>query len=312
MRIVVMGTGAMGGFLGAMLARGGHDVTFVARGAQLAAIRERGLAIRSRLVGDFSVRAPVTEDPRELGPADLVLFCVKTYDLDPAAALIRPVVGPETAILTIQNGVDAADRVKGMITGGHVLAGLSWVLATVQSPGVVLHAGGDRIVFGDLDRETDERTPRIADAFRRAGVAAAVHPQIRVPLWDKFMAYCALSGLAALTRLPVGPLWECGETRELARGLMEEIAAVARASGVALPADAVEVASDHLMRLATAGPASRPSLYRDLVAGRRLEIDCLNGAVVRLGREHQVPTPLNFAVYAALKPFAGGAPVLPE
>jgi 2-dehydropantoate 2-reductase len=307
MRVTVMGSGGTGGYFGGLLARAGEDVTFVARGAHLEAIRTKGLAVRSRLVGDFTVPARATDDPGDGGVADLVLFCVKAYDTESAAQRVHPAVGSDTVILPVQNGIDSAERIGRVVGRRSVIGGLAAVSSVVAAPGVIEHrAGPDAIQLGELDGPTSPRVERIADALRRAGVKAQVRPDIRVALWEKFVLICGLSGMTALTRLPLGAVLACAETRKLLQEVLEETDAVGRAEGVGLPAGLV----DRLLRFFDGSdPAIRGSLYYDLAAGRRLEIETLNGTVVRLGSERRVATPANFAVYAALKPYAEGGPL---
>jgi 2-dehydropantoate 2-reductase len=307
MRIAVVGAGGTGGFFGGLLARAGEDVTFIARGANLGAIREHGLTVKSRFVGDFTVKARATDDPAEIGPVDLVLFCVKAYDTETAAARMRPLVGPGTVVLPVQNGIDSAERIGRLVTPDAVIGGVAGVSAVIEAPGVIDHRSGpaDRIHFGELAGGTSQRTERLLPVVRKAGIKAELRPDIRVALWEKFVRICGFSGLTALTRPPLGPVLGCPETRELFRGTLQEVEAVGRAEGVALPADTVDTS---VAFFAAAPPDVRGSLYYDLAAGRRLEVDTLNGTVVRLGRERGVPTPLNFAIYAALKPYAAGAP----
>jgi 2-dehydropantoate 2-reductase len=305
MRIAVVGAGGTGGFFGGLLARADEDVTFIARGAHLEAIRERGLTVKSRFVGDFTVKARATDDPAEVGPVDLVLFCVKAYDTESAATQMRPLVGPGTVVLPVQNGIDSAERIGRLVTSDAVIGGVAGASAVIEAPGVIDHRGGDRIHFGELAGGTSPRTERLLPVVRKAGIKAELRPDIRVALWEKFVRICGLSGLTALTRLPLGPVLGCPETRELFRGTLREVEAVGRAEGVALPPDTVDTS---IAFYAGAPPDVRGSLYYDLAAGRRLEVDTLNGTVVRLGRERGVPTPLNFAIYAALKPYAAGAP----
>jgi 2-dehydropantoate 2-reductase len=304
MRVTVMGSGGTGGYFGGLLARAGEDVTFVARGAHLQAIRENGLSVRSRLVGDFTVKAAATDDPGQAGPADLVLFCVKAYDTESAAERIRPAVGPGTTILPVQNGIDSAERIGRVVGPDRVIGGLAAVSSVVKEPGVIEHrAGPDVIQLGELDGPPSARAERIAEALRRAGVKAQVRPDMRVALWEKFVLICGLSGLTALTRLPIGAVLACPETRSLFRQVMEETEAVGRAEGVA-------VSDGHVERMVKffegSDPTIRGSLYYDLAAGRRLELETLHGTVVRLGRTRGVPTPASFAVYASLKPYADG------
>jgi 2-dehydropantoate 2-reductase len=306
MRVTVMGTGGTGGYFGGLLARAGEDVTFVARGAHLDAIRANGLTVRSRLAGNFTVTARATANPGEAGPADLILFCVKTYDTERAAESLGAAVGSGTVILPVQNGIDSAERIGQVVGGDHVIGGLAGVSSVIAAPGVIEHrAGPDLIQLGELDGKPSARTSRIAETLGRAGMKAQVRTDIRVALWEKFVLICGLSGLTALTRLPLGAVLGCEETRSLLRQVMEETATVGRTEAPALPAAIV----DNLLKFFGASdPEIRGSLYYDLAAGRRLEIETLNGTVVRIGRERGIPTPANFVVYASLKPYADGAP----
>jgi 2-dehydropantoate 2-reductase len=309
MRVTVMGSGGTGGYFGALLARAGEDVTFVARGAHLEAIRAKGLTVRSRLVGDFTVSAQATADPGETGAADLILFCVKAYDTESAARRLGRAVGPETVILPVLNGIDSVERISHVIGPGHVIGGLAAVSSVVEAPGVINQsAGPGAIQLGEPDGPPSPRTQRIANVLKQAGISVQVRPDMRVALWEKFVLICGLSGLTALTRLPIGAVLACAETRALYQQTMEETDAVGRAEGVALPDGVVERT---LTFFEAADPAVRGSLYYDLAAGRRLEIETLNGTVVRLGRKRGVPTPANFAIYAALKPYADGTPSAP-
>jgi 2-dehydropantoate 2-reductase len=309
MRVTVMGSGGTGGYFGGLLARAGLDVTFVARGPHLDAIRAQGLTVRSRLMGDFTVPARVTADPAEAGPADLILFCVKAYDTESAARRLGRAVGPATVILPVQNGIDSAERIGRVIEPGHVIGGLAAVSSVVAAPGVIEHrAGPDVIQLGELNGGPSPRAERIADMLRGAGIKAQVRPDIRVALWEKFVLICGLSGLTALTRLPIGTVLADAETRTLFRQTIEETDAVGQAEGVVLPRGIVERT---VKFFDASDPAIRGSLYYDLAAGRRLEIETLNGTVVRLGRARGVPTPANFAIYATLRPYADGPPATP-
>ena len=311
MRTAVMGTGALGGFFGGLLARAGEDVTFIARGKHLGAIRERGLAIRSERVGDFALAVRATDDPGEVGPVDFVFFGVKTYDLEVAAEQMRPLVGPDTVVLPVQNGADIAERLGRVVGPERVLGGLTWVGGTIEAPGVIVQnasSGPTMLSFGELAGGTSPRVERLLELFGRAGIAAELHPDIRVPLWQKFVAVCANGGMTALTRLPLGPILACPESRAMYRAAMEEVAAVARACGVGLPD---EVADRMFAVMSGYPPTMRASMAYDLEAGRRLELEALNGTVVRLGQERGVPTPWNAAIYAALKPHADGPPAPP-
>jgi 2-dehydropantoate 2-reductase len=308
MRIAIMGSGAVGGFFGGLLARSGQDVTFVARGAQLDAIRSRGVVIKSGTLGEFTISAPATDDPRATGPVDLVLVGVKTYDLDAAAAQLRPLLGPHTAVLPLQNGIDATDRIAHALGSDAVLTGVAYVLSVLEGPGVIRHIAQSRIILGEPNGGPGERVERVAQALREAGIDCETPTDMRVRVWEKFVLLAATGGVMAVTRLPFGPLRDCAAAGELFRGAMQEADAVGRALGVALPRDLVD---RHWKMVLGLPPAGQGSMLQDLSAGRRLELEALNGAVVRRGRDAGVATPLNFAIYAALKPYADGPPALP-
>ena len=309
MRIAVVGAGGTGGYFGGLLARAGDDVTFIARGAHLEALRARGLTLESSLAGTFTVPVQATDDPNEVGPVDLVLFCVKTYDTDAAAASVRPLIQPETTLLSLQNGVDNEERIARLSGHPSGLGAVAYVVSAIKAPGLVAQtAGPGKIVLGELGGGKSGRTERLRDVLQRAGIAAEVHPDIRAVLWQKFLFICAFSGVTALTRLPIGTVLADPATRALFRGTSEEVEAIARAIGIGLPDDCVEQA------LATASavePWGRGSLYGDLAGGRRLELEGLNGEVVRRGGELGIETPLNFAIYAALRPYVDGTPEPP-
>jgi 2-dehydropantoate 2-reductase len=307
MRVLVMGTGAIGGTVGSRFVVAGDEVTFVARGAHLAAIQERGLTIKSQFFGEYHVQATAVSDPTEVGAVDLVLFCTKTYDVDEAAHLIRPCVGPNTVILPVQNGVDIADRIGDVVGPEHVLGGVAWIGGHIEAPGVIFHRsreGSGSITFGELDGGSSERVERLRADLERVGITAIVDPNIRLNLWEKFVAMCANSAVTAVTRELTGVIFANSTTAALYRALMEETAAVGRAYGVRVTDEYVE----RRFEMLRSSPSFRASTAVDLLNGRRLETEALNGAVVRLGKERGVPTPLNFAMYACLEPFIDGAP----
>jgi 2-dehydropantoate 2-reductase len=297
----------MGCFFGGLLARAGEDVAFIARGRQLAALTERDLTIHSALVGDSTMRVNATADAASVGIADVLLFCVKTYDVASAASAARPLVGPDTVVLTMQNGVETADLLS-RVFDHRVVCGISWVTANLESPGVLTHARGTRLVLGEPTGGVTRRIQVLHEMFVRSGIQSEPHSAVNTPLWEKFMAVCPAGGLSAVTRLPFGALVDTPAVAALARGVIGEVAAVARARGVSLPEESAVGAYAALERLAAESPLAYPSLYHDLAAGRRLEIDALNGAVDRLGAERGVPTPLNFAIYASLAPYRDGPP----
>jgi len=307
-RVVVVGAGAVGGFFGGLLARAGEDVSFVARGATLEALRDQGLTVRSREVGEFVVRPSATDDPASLGRADLVLFCVKTYDFDEAVELVRPLVGAGTSVLPLQNGVDAAERLGRSLGREDVLVGVTYVRAYRSAPSVVEHDANRQIIVGEPGGGVSQRAEEVVDLLRGADIAAESHANVQVPMWVKFVGICGVA-LTAVTRLPFGPLLASSESRALLVDAMQEVAAVGRAQGVAIPEDAV----DRLMGLLpNYPPTARSSMADDLEAGRRLELESLTGTVVRLGRESGVPTPVNRVMYAALKSYADGQPRMPR
>jgi 2-dehydropantoate 2-reductase len=312
MRVAMVGAGGLGGVYGGLLARAGLDVTFIARGRGLEALRRHGLSLKLASGEEWQIPVRATDDPREVGPVDLIWFCVKTYDLDDAARQAIPLVGADTMALPIQNGVEAPERLAAILGREHVLGGVGRAGGTLVAPGRV-EQKSDRatVVLGELDGGTSARAERLGQVLRDAGIDARVHPDVLVDLWDKFVQACAIFGLDTLLRLPDATYLRHPETAELFRGLMREVYTVGRARGIRLPENTVERLWDTLSKMYAANPNMHSSMYFDILAGRRLEIDAANGTVVRLGRETGVPTPLNFAIYAALKPFAQGRPASP-
>ncbi len=304
MRIVVMGAGGTGGYFGAKLARAGEDITFVARGAHLAAMRDHGLCVKSAIEGEWIVRAPAVERLDRLPPAELVLFCVKSFDTEDAAEVIRPVLGSETGVLSIQNGVDNEDTLARLLGPGHVMGGVAQVFTTIESPGVVSHALLGRILFGEMDGKESERARAFLAACGRASIPAEISPHMLRTLWEKYVYLTAQAGMTALTRLPAGVIRQVPETRRMYRLLLEEVAALGRAAGAGLPDGIVDTCVQFLDAL---GPTAYSSLYHDLTRGKRLELEALHGHAVRLGERYGVPTPMLFAVYAALRPYLDGA-----
>jgi 2-dehydropantoate 2-reductase len=299
MRIAIMGSGGVGGYFGGRLAHAGEDVTCIARGAHLEAIQKNGLQVNS-VAGDFHVRPKATHDPAAVGPADLILFCVKAYDTEAAASQTRPMVGPQTTVLCLLNGVDNEDKLGAILGEDHVLAGVVHILSTISAPGVISQTAGPRTLkLGERDGRITARAERIFGVLKGAGIQAELSTQIQVDLWEKFVFICAQGGTTALGRLAVGEILACPETTAFYRGVMEEVAAVGRAKGVPLPADAVDRALAFARGLQ---PGMRSSLAYDLSQGNRLEVETLAGSVVRGGRELGVPTPFNFAIYACLRP----------
>jgi 2-dehydropantoate 2-reductase len=308
MRIAVVGAGGVGGYFGAKLARAGQSVVVLARGAHLEAIRRNGLRVRSAVDGEFTATVDAVDSFAGQPPVDMALFCVKSFDTREAAEALRPVLGRDTGVVSLQNGVDNEEIVDEVLGPGRALGGAAFVFSTIESPGVIAHTLLGRIVFGELDGRMSERATRLRDALAAAGVPVELSTDIRRVLWEKYLLISAQAGTTALTRAPIGVIRQTPETWRMYRRIVEELAAVARAAGVTLPADVVETIIKNASALA---PTAFSSLHHDLVHGRRLELEALNGTLVRLGRERGVPTPLNFAVYAALKPYVDGPPKLP-
>ena len=305
MRIAIMGSGGQGGYYGGMLARAGEDVTFIARGAHLEAIKAHGLTVRTPHAGEFTIDAKATDGPSEIGPVDLVMFCVKTYDTEAAAKQIRSIVGPDTMVACTQNGVDSAERIEPVIGPGRFIPCVNYVNSVIEKPGVIAAKFTGMTSFGELDGSMTPRIDRVLKSFEHAGINVEFRPDIRSYLWEKFAAFCGFAGVEVLTRLPAGPILECPETNDMWVRALGEVVEVGRAMGVELS----DEFQDRIRELvASLPPTHRPSMYYDLNDGKRLELEALNGTVVRLGREHGVDTPMNFAIYAALKPYIDGTP----
>lgn len=304
MRLAVIGAGGIGGYFGARLAQAGEDVSFIARGEHLRAIKARGLRVRSPS-GDFTVNVPATDDPRTMGPMDVVLFCVKSYDTESAAEAIRPVVGPDTDVLSLQNGVDNEEKLGRILGPGHVLGGAAYIFSFIGEPGLIEHTSGGRIVFGEMNQSRSERCHRLLTVLERAKISAQVSEDIHRTLWEKYCFICAGAGLTSLTRLPMGAIRACPETWQLYGQIVEEAITVGRASGVALPPDLLDRTLAMAQRV---DPGAYSSMHYDLTHGKRLELEALHGHVVGLGRRFGFPTPACFAIYAALRPYMNGPP----
>ena len=306
MKIAVMGAGAIGGYFGGRLAKAGFDVSFIARGAHLDVIRKNGLKVLSPL-GDFTIHpATVTDDPAEVGPVDVILFMVKNYDTLRAAEQIRPLVGPDTAIIPFQNGVEARAMLSNVLGARHVLGGVAFIPASIQEPGVIKHnAELAKLVFGEFDKQITPRALSFLDALEKAGVTGEIPADISMVLWSKLMFLTSMSAINCITRQPVGLVQSDGETIALYMDAMREVAAVATAHGVSLGEE--EIANN--MALAKSFPPNnKTSMFQDLEAGQRLEIDYLSGAVVRLGREKGIETPIHRTAWVAIKPWINGPP----
>jgi 2-dehydropantoate 2-reductase len=304
MRIAVMAAGAVGGYFGGRMAAAGHDVSFIARGAQLEALRKNGLKIESTLGNLHLDKVKATSDPKEVGSADVVLFAVKLWDTEVAAEAARPLVGPQTRVITLQNGVDSVERIAPILGKDQVVGGSAYIATVIGAPGVIQHTSPfAKMVCGRIDGGADPQLTAFAETAKQAGIDIAVSNTIDRERWQKFTFLVGLSGATGATRMPLGPILADADTRAFFKSLMEEVIALAAAKGVALPADFI----GDRMKFADAAPAGmKASLLHDLERGNRLEIDWLAGKAVALGRELGVPTPANAAVYAVLKPHRMG------
>jgi len=311
MRFAILGSGAVGGYYGARLARAGHDVTFIARGAHLAAIRERGLAVRSSMLGDFTVRARAEEDTATVGAVDVVIVAVKAYDNESALPLLTPMMGSGSSVLTLQNGVDSAQEVATLVGEGPVIGGTTYVATALSSPGVIEQTGTHRrIVFGEVFGSLPRASPRVGaihEAFAEADIQSEPVDDGRVPIWEKFIFLVALAGFTGASRLPIGPLWADTDVRAQFLEACREVERLARAEGVNVASDVVDRLSSYIGGI----PGTmRSSLLIDLSQGKRIEVEALQGSVVRRAARAGVPVPIMSTLYALLKPFAGGTPRL--
>jgi len=295
----------VGGYFGGRLAVAGEEVTFIARGKHLQALRGEGLRVNS-VDGDFAVHpVSATDRPADVGPVEAVLVAVKTWQLLEAAAAARPLVGAETVVLPLLNGVEAASRLSETLGREHVLGGLCRIIAEKVGPGHIRHHGAEPYVaLGELDNRRSERAERLRSAFAGAGVRVEIPDDIHVAMWEKFLLIASVSGVGAVTRAPVGVLRSLPETRALITQAMREILVVARARGVDLAAETVDRALDFIDGLPPEGTAS---MQRDIVEGRPSELEAQNGAVVRLGREAGVETPVHAFLYSSLLPMERAA-----
>lgn len=300
MKIAVMGTGGTGGYYGGLLAQKGHEVTFIARGAHLQAIQKNGLQIKS-VHGDFKIApARATDNPAGIGAVDLILFLTKTYDTESAVQSILPIVNKNTTMLSLQNGLDAAERIGQVIGMEHMLAGATWISSAVESPGVIKQASDfRRIAIGELDGRRSPRLQAVYEAFQETGITAELTENIQKVLWNKFIFISSASAFGSLTRLPMADYRSIPETRAQIRSLMNEVKSLAGASGVKLEDDAVEKA---LAIMDGSGPQIKASMQLDVESGHRTELESMIGVICHKGRQLGVPTPTADFIYAALLP----------
>jgi 2-dehydropantoate 2-reductase len=306
MRIAVMGSGGLGGFFGARLAKGGADVAFIARGAHLAALRTNGLAIESTHESFHLPSVTATDDPASVGPVDFVLFAVKLWDTENAARALAPILGPNTAAISFQNGVQKDDMLRPIVGEKALMGGIAQVSAVIARPGVIAQTGSiQRLVFGEYDGSRSPRAEAFLAACRDGGIDAEISPNIRREIWQKYVFLVGISAATTAMRAPLGPIRDHPLTRAFLRDVMAEVAAVGRAYGVGLPDDYAE---DRLALIDTLHPEMMASMAHDLVKGNRLELPWLSGGVVDLGDKASVPTPLNRAVRDILVLYSEGGP----
>jgi 2-dehydropantoate 2-reductase len=304
-RFAILGSGAVGGYYGARLARAGHDLTFIARGAHLEAIRARGLEVRSPMLGDFVVRARAEEDTSTIGTVDIVIVAVKTYDNPTALPLIKPMLGPDSAVLTLQNGVDSVSDVARIVGEAAVVGGTTYIATALAAPGVIEQTGTHRRivfgeVFGELPRWSD-RVRQLHDVFAAADIQSEPTSDGRIPIWEKFIFLVALAGFTGAARLPIGPVWSDPFIRGRFLDGCREVERLARAEGVPVASDVVERITSYIDGI----PKSmRSSLLIDLSQGKRIEVEALHGSVVRRAEHLGVDVPIMSTLYAVLKPWA--------
>jgi 2-dehydropantoate 2-reductase len=305
MRIAIVGSGGVGGYFGARLAATGADVTFMARGANLEALRTRGLRLESPKGDLHLARVNATDDPATIGAVDVVFFAVKLYDTDTATGLLPPLIGDRTVVVPFQNGVDSVEVLTRAVGREHVAGGTAYVAAVIAEPGVIRHTAMDRLIFGELDGTRSPRLERLLGACEAAGFQATLSDRILVDIWSKFVRLSVFSGMTAVTRCPLGPIREDPELLAMLQAAAMETMKVAHASGVALPP---EVLGEMMAMVKGLPPNAKSSMLEDLERGKRIELPWLSGAVVRIGAAHDVATPIHRFINTVLQPHVNGAP----
>jgi 2-dehydropantoate 2-reductase len=302
-KIAIFGSGGVGGYFGAKLAAAGEEVTFLARGAHLKAMQDGGLHVESPQ-GSFHVpKVQATDRPQAVGPVDVVLFTVKMYDVDASAATLQPLVGPDTVVITLQNGVEAMDMVAKHVGAEHVAGGAAYIVVVVDRPGHVRHTTAQSLVFGERDGRRSDRLVAFEEAGKRAGFGAKASAQVEADLWVKFVRLSTWSGMTSVTRSPMGVVREDPALFGMMMTAIDEAIAVGTARGITFPSDIVE---STLGMIRNFPATSKSSMLEDLERGRRLELPWLSGAVVRLGKDVNVAAPTHQFITAVLTPFANG------
>ena len=307
MRIAVVGAGGVGGGFGAALATAGADVIFIARGAHLAAMKSQGLKVQGGRGETHLVPTRATDDPAGIGKVDIVLFCVKLWDVESAGQHIRPLIGPDTAVIPLQNGIDAAERLIPILGSNAVMGGVAQISASIVGPGLIQQVGTFmRMIFGEFDGKRHKRGEDFLALCLKAGFDATLSEQILTELWMKFILLATNAGITAATRQPIGRLRDDDDIRPIMIAAFREVFDVGRAKGVVLPADAVEKILDFIGH---APPTMKASMALDIDRGNRLEVPWLSGKVAELGRQLGVPTPTHSMMYAMLKPYIMGTAI---
>lgn len=303
MKIAIFGSGGVGGYFGAKLAAAGEDVTFLARGAHLKAMQDGGLHVESPQGSFHLPKVQATDRPQAVGPVDVVLFTVKMYDVDASAATLQPLIGPDTVVITLQNGVEAMDMVASHVGAEHVAGGAAYIVVVVDQPGHLRHTTAQNLVFGERDGRRSDRLVAFEEAGKRAGFGAKASTQVEADLWIKFVRLSTWSGMTSVTRSPMGVVREDPALFAMMMTAIDEAIAVGTARGISFPPDIV----DTTLGMIKAFPAAaKSSMLEDLERGRRLELPWLSGAVVRLGKDVGVPAPTHQFITTVLAPFANG------
>ena len=304
MRIAVLGAGGVGGYFGGLLARAGNELTLIARGAHLETIRSQGLQVKSQW-GDFNVAVEATDDPRTVEPVQLLILSVKTYQNAQAISILRPLVGENTSLLTLQNGVETYEELSAAVGKDRVLPGAAYIETAIETPGVIRQTGHVvRIVFGEISGQGTPRAQRILETFQAADIPTELSTDVVKELWTKFLFISTMAGITSAARASMSQLLRYPETREMILAVMREIEAVGRAKGVSLDPDVV---ANNMEYMETAAKDLHASMHTDLELGRSLELEALTGAVVSIGRQVNVPTPINGFLYSILVPHKDGA-----
>ncbi len=304
MRIAIVGAGGVGGYFGARLQASGTDVAFVARGSHLTAMRTHGLRLHSPK-GDLHLpQVHATDDPSTIGVVDVVLLTVKMYDLEAAATALDPLMGADTVVVTLQNGVEAVDMVAKHVGRDHVAGGVAYVAAVIAEPGVIRHTSLDTLIFGELDGRRSTRLVKLEERCLQAGFGARVSENIEADLWAKFSRLSVFSGMTAVTRCPIGVLRSDPDLLSMLVAACQETIGVGRARGVVIP----DALMDEILQMVRSLPHhAKASMLEDLERGRRLELPWLSGGVVRLGADAGVPTPIHAFIATVLRPHVNGS-----